>query len=60
MINANEEAVEELIDSTMSDIRKGIELMSRIPANSGKKAKEVTVIVAEDWKTKTRVDFKGQ
>jgi leucyl-tRNA synthetase len=50
MINPNEEAVEELIDATMSDIRKGIELTSKITANSGKKVREVRVIIADDWK----------
>ena len=51
MINADEEAIEELIDSTMSDIRKGIELTSKITANSGKKVREIRVIIADDWKT---------
>jgi len=37
MINANEEAVEELIDGTMSDVRKGIELTSKITANQGRR-----------------------
>ena len=50
MINANEEAVEELIDGTMSDVRKGIELTSKITANQGKKVKEVLIIIADDWK----------
>ena len=51
MINANEEGIEELIDDTMSDVRKGIELTSRITANSGKRVREIRVIIAEDWKT---------
>jgi leucyl-tRNA synthetase len=51
MINEGEEAIEELIDSTASDIRKGLELTSKIPANSGKRAREIRVIIAEDWKT---------
>jgi leucyl-tRNA synthetase len=51
MINLQEEAIEDLIDSTMSDVRQGMELTSKIPANAGKNAREVRIIIADDWKT---------
>ncbi|MDE1865897.1 MAG: leucine--tRNA ligase [Candidatus Micrarchaeota archaeon] len=51
MINPDVEQAEALIDSTVSDVRQGIELTSKIPANSGKNVKEITIIVADDWKT---------
>jgi leucyl-tRNA synthetase len=51
MINPEEEAIEDLIDSTMSDVRQGIELTSKITANSGKSVREVRIILADDWKT---------
>ena len=51
MINSDEEAIEELIDSTLSDIRQGVELTSKITSNSGKKVTGINVIIADDWKT---------
>lgn len=50
MINLEEETTEEIIDETISDIRQSIEMTSKMPANSGKKIKEIGIIIAEDWK----------
>jgi leucyl-tRNA synthetase len=50
MINRNEEAIEDLIDATMSDVRQGIELTSKITANAGKNVREIRIIIADDWK----------
>jgi leucyl-tRNA synthetase len=50
MINPDEELVEEIVDSTVSDIKQGIELTARMPENKGKSPKEIRLIIAEPWK----------
>ncbi len=50
MINSDEEKMEDIVERTISDIRQGIELTSRIDSNKGRKVREVRIIVAEEWK----------
>jgi leucyl-tRNA synthetase len=50
MINKEEEFIEEIINSTISDISQGVELTSKIDQNKGKKATEIRIIIADDWK----------
>lgn len=49
MINEKVEMGEELVDSTIEDAKQVMALMQK---KSGKKAKELRVIVASDWKRK--------
>ncbi len=50
MINREEEAIDDLIERTLSDIRQGIEMTSKMSSGAGKRVGRVEVIVAEDWK----------
>lgn len=50
MINPEEELVEDIIDKTMEDMRQGLDLTSKISANSGKLVKEIRIIIADQWK----------
>lgn len=49
MLNGAVEAGEQLVDNTIEDAKQVIALMQK---KSGKKAKELRVIVASDWKAK--------
>ncbi|MEM3841340.1 MAG: leucine--tRNA ligase [Candidatus Micrarchaeaceae archaeon] len=52
MINISTEKCEEVVDSTVSDIRNILEAISQ--KNPGKKPAKVLVIVADEWKFKAR------
>lgn len=52
MINHDEELIEDIIDSTVNDIKQSVELTSRINENKGKKVKEIRIITASQWKMK--------
>ncbi len=52
MINPEEEAVEEILDRTIDDMKQSIELTAKIGANACKKPKEIRIIVANAWKLK--------
>jgi leucyl-tRNA synthetase len=50
MINPEEEAIEDIIDKTIDDVKQGIELTSKISANKDKKVIEIKLIIADEWK----------
>ncbi len=50
MISDKEEAIEEIIKGTIEDIKKSVELSSKMDLNAGKKVSKVKIIVAEQWK----------
>ncbi len=50
MINEAVEAVAGIVESTLDDITKAVDLTSKIPQNSGKKVASVRIIVADQWK----------
>jgi leucyl-tRNA synthetase len=52
MVNEEEEAIEEAIRKTAEDVDQSIILTAKIDANKGKKLGTVSIILAEDWKTK--------
>ncbi|MGC8622434.1 MAG: leucine--tRNA ligase [Candidatus Micrarchaeia archaeon] len=52
MISDKEEAIEEIIKGTIEDIKKSVELSSKMDLYIGKKASKAKVIVAEQWKAK--------
>ncbi|MEM0143361.1 MAG: class I tRNA ligase family protein, partial [Candidatus Parvarchaeum sp.] len=50
LINTSLEECENIVDSTIIDIDKVIELSSKIPANKGKKPVKANIIIASQWK----------
>lgn len=50
MINPQEELIEDIIENTVQDIKNGMELTGKMEANKGKQAREITLIIAEQWK----------
>ncbi len=50
MVDENVELIEDIISNTSEDINNTMMLTSRIPANKGKKVKEIKIILAEEWK----------
>ncbi len=50
MINPVAERAEELIDSTLADAFKTIELTAKMPHNKGKRLQQVIITLADGWK----------
>ncbi len=51
MLNMELEESFGIVDSTVEDVNRAMELTGKMEANKGKKAKSVKVILAEQWKT---------
>ena len=51
MINEADEAIEEIVDNTIADIRHSEQLTGRINSNSGKSMKEIRIILSSPWKS---------